>query len=55
MPDLTADPDPAVRLELAAHLDELDANGAAGVAALRSRLEEDASANVRRRAVRSAT
>jgi hypothetical protein len=39
VPDLTADPDPTVRLELAAHLDELEANGAAGVAALRSRLD----------------
>jgi hypothetical protein len=53
VPDLTADPDPTVRLELAAHLDELDANGAAGVAALRNRLREDASATVRRRALRS--
>jgi hypothetical protein len=51
VPNLVEDPDPIVRFELAAHLDELEANGAAGVAELRSRLAADPSANVRRRAL----
>ena len=50
VPDLASDLDPHVRFELAAHLDELEANRAAGIAELRRRLAAESSANVRRQA-----
>jgi hypothetical protein len=45
--DLTDDVDPHVRSELAAHLDQLETNGAPNVAALRRALLDDPSAHVR--------
>jgi hypothetical protein len=47
---LSEDPDAGVRLELAMHLEELEANGAADAPEIRQRLREDTSGRVRRRA-----